>query len=480
MGSWDSPIASLMMALLWCAAVPLTLSSCKGALDPVDSPIQDDDDVVVGDDDDDDDDVQDDDDDTTEGPCEPNPYGPIEVMAHCTEGELSDVQLPLEAGSPALRYMGVYQVVSSHDENLMDLEVHLDADHPTVLALNGYHPIRWVVTEAVPGTVQEIIINGGYQPQVSAPAGVPVTIYSSDQGDRLWSSAYDWFDHDTREVIPSLESLTGLQLTSFHGCNESAFFTLTETCEPDTEDPRPDCSQAGEPFKDPDMSLLDGICADIQSEDYWCLTNAGFEAQLFGLESGDLCAINPGVQLQGAYTTSIAWMGEYIYGCTGPYDTLEEVSLVDGQAEQSLAYCQAVASYEGGLLTEEDGKLQHGTDRMWYFETFLDAQCQTGQEWYLDGSKSRMTIYEDTLYYAWHSTNVIEGTDILTGDPIDDIYVEDYDTWVQGMAVIDGELLVLNATWPEERVVVFDVDTGLELWEIPMETRINGLICFGS
>lgn len=41
------------------------------------------------------------------------------------------------------------------------------------------------------------------------------------------------------------------------------------------------------------------------------------------------------------------------------------------------------------------------------------------------------------------------------------------DSWVQGMAVIDGELLVHGATWPEDRVVVFDVDTGLELWGSP-------------
>lgn len=474
----------MRLTTTWMFALALAwlVSGCDGTVDEINPG---DDDATEGDDDDAaDDDAADDDvdpgDDDDTGPCETNPYGPIEVVTDCSQGQLSDHQAPLAVGATALRYVGVYEVYDHEHHTLEELEVHIELDHPTVLALNSYEPVRWLVDESVPGALQEIIVNGYYQPEIEAPAGVPVSIFSADQGNRLWSSAYDWFDHDTRELIPSLEATTGLELTSFHGCYDPGYFTLAPTCEADTEEPWVDCTQEGEPLKDPDLSLFEGVCEDIQSEDYWCLTTASWEVRLLGLESGDLCAPNPGVTLQGGVDTSIAWMGEHLYGCSGPYDTLEKASLVDGEAERSLAYCQAVASYDGGLLTEEAGKLQHGTDRMWYFDTFLDAQCESGHEWHLDGSKSRMTVYEDTIYYAWHSTDVIEGTDILTGDPIDDIYVEDYDTWVQGMAVIDGELLVLNASWPEDRVVVFDVDTGFELWEIPMVTGITGLICFGS
>jgi len=48
------------------------------------------------------------------------------------------------------------------------------------------------------------------------------------------------------------------------------------------------------------------------------------------------------------------------------------------------------------------------------------------------------------------------------------------------MAVIDGELLVLNASWPEGRIAVFDVNDGAELWEVPVSEDFWGLSCVAN
>ena len=46
------------------------------------------------------------------------------------------------------------------------------------------------------------------------------------------------------------------------------------------------------------------------------------------------------------------------------------------------------------------------------------------------------------------------------------------------MSVLEGEKLVLNASWPEGRLAVFEIVTGQLLWEVPVTESSAGLACF--
>lgn len=398
----------------------------------------------------------------------------VDVTAFCGEGELNSFDVPF-TGDTALRIIGIYETDAPHHE-MGDCEVQVDLQHDVALVFVAYEPVHWIVTDLGSGEIVQIIASGYYPPNVTAPDGVPVEIVDPYEED--WGMAFDFDDYEAHVVAASAEAATGLELTSFHGCYQSTWFEISEGCDGPPESPWPDCTVEGESFDGPDVSALDGVCEDVTSESYYCLALAQLgDVVVVGLDTGEICTVVDEAIESPTDVDSIAWLGQYLYSCPYEYNKLKRVDLTDGAIDEAFVWCGAIAGWNGGLLTKLPGWFGWDSgESLWFYPTFLDAQCQDPAELAFGTGNSRFTVYDDTLYSAWHSTDEIDVNSLPYGADLGTIFLEDYDTWVNGMSVIDGELLVLSATWPEDRIAVFDMGGGL-LWDVPVSTDLGGLVC---
>ncbi len=397
---------------------------------------------------------------------------PIQVTSDCDGSRLSSRNEPLE-GDTALRIIGIYETdAPHHDEG--EATVHVALDQPNVLLLNSYEPVHWVVTEEVPGSVVGVIANGYYDMRVTAPDDAWTQVLSGS--DRIGaSSAYDWDDHDTRVLVTDLVELTGLDLTSFHGCYHANSWLLEPGAgEVDPDQDGFDCSEGEDPPGPADLSLIAGSCPEVLAESYACLSMAGTNVVLAGLDTGRTCTVaNLGLE---AGNHGLTWLGDSVYTCTGHYGQLTRSSLVDGTVTTTHHYCSTITSWMNSMLTMGDRST--GDTNISHCKTFLDAQCGRCSDMGYDVRDSRMTAHGDTLYTAWHSTEHISTVDALSGVSLGDVTLEDFDDWVYGMSLIDEDMLVMLER--SDAIRVFDPTTGAALWEVPQERSLSGLYCFDT
>jgi hypothetical protein len=80
---------------------------------------------------------------------------------------------------------------------------------------------------------------------------------------------------------------------------------------------------------------------------------------------------------------------------------------------------------------------------------------------------TRLGVFGDEAYCAWHSTNVVDVVSMIDGSLIRTIPLEDYDTWVWGVSVAGGRLFLIDdgrGDYPDEgrgvHIVSFDPVTG--------------------
>ena len=222
------------------------------------------------------------------------------------------------------------------------------------------------------------------------------------------------------------------------------------------------------------------------AESHYCMTLVETGAALLGLESGNLCLIGPQTSVLTAYglgADSIAWQDDYVYMCNpqSGISGLLQFSLLEGSWDVApLDHCIGVATWKDGLLVMETPHEGPG-DQLIYYESFEDAQQENGLHLFIDVHASRHTVLGNTLYTAWHSTDEVEVYSLPDGTVEGTIQLEGYDNWVQGMSVTEDGLLVLNAWFPEERVVIFDVESGEQLWDITdlpvVGPHFTGLVC---
>lgn len=108
---------------------------------------------------------------------------------------------------------------------------------PKVLALMAYEPVKWKIVGAETGNVSKIII-GGYHGQDADGVGaeIPVEVYSYESSPcqicSRQSSYFYAFQKDTPEyakALDKLQTITGLNPTSFQGAHSSDRFTIAGT-----------------------------------------------------------------------------------------------------------------------------------------------------------------------------------------------------------------------------------------------------------
>jgi hypothetical protein len=211
----------------------------------------------------------------------------------------------------------------------------------------------------------------------------------------------------------------------------------------------------GEGAKDA-AELVAQTCPDVASEAHYCITLT-YDGELYALgpDTGNTCLLGRLDEPVGK-PSSIAVEGPHVHGCDLELG-LWRASVLGGALEWINVGCEAVTSYQDGFLLMS----AVGDDNLSHYATFEAIEEGAPLATYaLDGLFSRFTTRADTLYAAWHSTDVIERHDLLTESLEGELELSGFDDWVWGMsATEDGRIYVLS----REDILAFDLESGAEL-----------------
>jgi hypothetical protein len=86
-----------------------------------------------------------------------------------------------------------------------------------------------------------------------------------------------------------------------------------------------------------------------------------------------------------------------------------------------------------------------------------------------------MTATRGRLYGAWHSTDTVIVADLDTGNTLPPLLLDGYNGWINGMAVLDGTLLV--SAWPPTQLLRFDLVSGAQVPGPPLSVGTGALAC---
>jgi hypothetical protein len=162
---------------------------------------------------------------------------PSAVILDCAEdaGYQVDSWQASSVGRTALHLVSVYETIDGDFQQHPQGEAHVDFRLPgsNVLALSAYEPTRWVVDVAPGARLQKIVVFGYHEQVVSAPARVQVEIHDTTTGSTYapcgYSLPYNGGGCDTDALIADVEAVTGLALSSFHGCYHASEIVLASS-----------------------------------------------------------------------------------------------------------------------------------------------------------------------------------------------------------------------------------------------------------
>lgn len=226
-------------------------------------------------------------------------------------------------------------------------------------------------------------------------------------------------------------------------------------------------------------------CPGVKKQSIWCLFLTDVAVMAVGLEDGVACQEKSLQQPLGfSPTASIAVLDAttlLVCDDQGGLDgVLTRVSLADGSVESLPAACQAIAHYKGHLLVLDSligGKVRvfAGLD-----EVLGDAPLLTVVE---DPPTTRnIAAGVDALFTAWHSDDHVGRRSLPCGDDLGDLPLENYDDWIGGLSVTDGEVLVALKVLGQEELHTFNVETGAQISAVPLAfdgfVQPRGLTCY--
>lgn len=261
----------------------------------------------------------------------------------------------------------------------------------------------------------------------------------------------------------------------------------TSTGDDDTTDPLPDDDVGDDDSTVDDDSTADDDSAGDDDSDptLTCLQVTYADDQLAVLQ------IDP-------VTGDWSELGRYGSGFAGPIDTMG-LGYLDGAL--------VLSNHDGsdGVWTEVDlasGAVQIGSDssNTWIassetdlhticqgdsvFCTFPDFAALSGgnpsTEIYVAFTGFRFAVAGGFVFVAWHSTSSVDVHDLGNGTFQRTIYLEGYDGWVNGIAVVGETLFLYQDTG--DRIATFDTSTGsligdVYLSNLPYQGDPDGLWC---
>lgn len=147
---------------------------------------------------------------------------PLNIDVMCNGAASTYEAMMWEA--PELHVYGVYESSGNHAITAPS-SVAVDRGTNVVLVLSSYESTEWTVTAAPGTTIDQIILNGYENHLVNAPAGVPVDDRSGI-GNYIEAAAYQYGSPEVTNLVTWAEAQTGLTLTSFSGCYQSAQLSI--------------------------------------------------------------------------------------------------------------------------------------------------------------------------------------------------------------------------------------------------------------
>lgn len=214
-----------------------------------------------------------------------------------------------------------------------------------------------------------------------------------------------------------------------------------------------------------------------------CAGFANSDLVLFELDTGVVLETLPVPFGPSPWSSSIAWVGDGVYVCSGLAETLLRVDVQTGVTVDSGLPCSGVAEIDGELLVRQAMPFAQGEYAR--YADFAAAMANTPSDvTSYSPSVHRFTIAGDTLVSAWHSTHELEVYDLATGALVGLPTLEAYDHWIMGMDELDGQI-VIN-TWFDDpmRQIAFDLATGARTCELPSVGApldfLEGLACRAS
>ncbi|MBK8255971.1 MAG: hypothetical protein IPK82_25305 [Polyangiaceae bacterium] len=135
-------------------------------------------------------------------------------------------------GGLELHVVGLYDSFDAANNTDGAANVHIDRPGTVVLFLSAYSATDWNVT-AGPDTELVEVIAHGYHPQsVNAPSAASVSVLSFETDGTFIGCGYEIPDMDptsgceTGPLLSGIEGLTGLSVSSFHGCYAMSDVTI--------------------------------------------------------------------------------------------------------------------------------------------------------------------------------------------------------------------------------------------------------------
>lgn len=179
--------------------------------------------------------------------------------------------------------------------------------------------------------------------------------------------------------------------------------------------------------------------------------------------------------------SSLGREGDLLYSCEAD-NSLVTFSILDGTVTDTFTPCISAARWRG------ESTLSGGLVLLTFMSESIELYPELGAA--LDGATgdvllgddavyaSRITVSDDLLYAAWHSTDTIDVVDLATGEVLPSIVTEDREDWVWGMAILEEALLVMD----HDTLSSFNRATGeaygtVDLEAGPHSYRFSGLLC---
>ncbi len=214
------------------------------------------------------------------------------------------------------------------------------------------------------------------------------------------------------------------------------------------------------------------MCPVVTAESVYCVTSIGSGLAIFGVDSGMVCDL--GVQLGGTNVTSLGWIGDDVYGCVDGDGSgageLTRINLASGVLDVSELLCRAAADLDGKILTLPPSGFPGTLEQ---YDSFADAMMGNSTSIDFSPSASRITASADTIYGAWHATDVLQRYSVSSEAELPDLMLQGYDGWVQGMSQVGDRFFI--RTW-QSNVLEFNATTGAQVQEIGLALGY-GLAC---
>ncbi len=265
--------------------------------------------------------------------------------------------------------------------------------------------------------------------------------------------------------------------------------------DPTTSDDTAETGEGGDSGATVEEDVVESACASLGDETQVCclLLRQG--------SSDAVAAVDPAVGGAGVAVVELAFgedfprrfsglgrEGNTAYACSGS-DPVYIFDLVSGDlGPLSGDTCMAITPWRGDA-SYDDGIVLKGTDSVLVYYAGIESLLDGIPDDYLGEARSydqRMAMEGDVLYSSGHAPDELERTQLPEMTDLGSIPLEDFDTWVWGMSVVNGVLYLIDdgrgesgTVWASTRLLSFDTETGARLGHVYLDDAYewNGLTC---